>query len=210
MRTTCRCLLTLVLVVLVASIAAAPALAKSQNTTVKGVVQGHGYYAACHHWQCCSTTKLVGATVTVLGSSPLLQPITGQCGAYCLTGPLVQPPYQCGVPVRACATWYEPQTVYVRPCPGGTRTQNFCLLVKATTLTGTVLGCKHHAICGANVCAAGCRAVTDKNGHFTLGGLRLMPQSPYTATVSHCGNHTNCVPFVSAPGGSVSIGVTLT
>ena len=210
MTTARRCVLALVLVGLVAIVAAAPAAATSTNTTVKGMVQGYGYFKACHHhYDHCFDTRLAGATVTVLGSNPLLQAITNKCGCYSFTGPLVQPPYQCGVPVQACATWYEPQTLYVRPNPGGTRTLNFCLLVKATTLTGTVLDTKHKAVSGAKVTVDHWATSTDSHGAFTLAGMRLKPQTKYTVAICAKGCQRATVRFLSAPGGSVSITVTL-
>jgi len=206
--TTRRCLLALVLVALVALIGAAPAAAASTDTTLKGTVQGYGNYSHCNHCVTFFSTKLVGATITVLGSSPLLQTTTDQGGLYCLTGTLLVSPYTCGVPVQACAPWYESQTVFVHPCPGGTRTQNFCLQVKPTTLTGKVVDCQGKPVSGASVCVARWSTCTKSNGTFALTCMRLKPQTQYTAQISkQC--HIASAQFTSAPGGSANVNVTL-
>ena len=111
--------------------------------------------------------------------------------------------------MQASATWYQSQTIFVLPNPGGTRTVNFCLMVLATKLTGTVVNCKGMAVCGAKVTVARWATSTNSSGAFTLGGLRLCPQTQYVAKICKSGYTGTNVKFTSAPGGSVNIAVTL-
>jgi Carboxypeptidase regulatory-like domain len=199
--TTRRFLLMLVLTVLLVLGLTTTALAGPSDTTVNGVVKGHGWHF---------TVSLVGAKVTVVGSSPLQQATTVAQGAYSLLATISVPPYYYGgANIRATATSYIGHTAQVTANPGSTRTRNYSLLVKATRLSGRVLNHAGHPIASVTVTVAGRTGHTNGNGFFRLTQLRLKPGKSYAAKIAKPGYQTRHVRFESAPGGSRMIVVSL-
>jgi Carboxypeptidase regulatory-like domain len=189
-----RCLRMLVLSLLLTFGVATTAFAASSDTTVKGVVRGHGWHF---------TVRLVGAKVTVVGSSPLQQAITRAHGRYRLLASISTPPYVSGgAPIRATARLYRGHTRWVRPKPGGTRICKYSLVVKRTHLSGRVFDRSGHPISWARVRVAGHKDVTSGRGFFKLTCLRLKPGKSYTVKFRKPGYRTRRVRFMSAPGGS--------
>jgi hypothetical protein len=199
-----RRLALVVLAIAVVGLVAVPvALADSSSMVLAGLVHGT-YYGG---------QRAIAATVTVPDPTTGPALATTQAttdGFFIMVVPFSGLPlYYSNFTVTATASFFNTGTAGFEFIAGGAAGVRLNMVVKNTTVSGTVWNAKTtKAMKGVKVTVGNKSVTTSKTGKYSLA-IGLWPATKYRATFAKKGFYSVTKTFSSAPGSGVSVNVAL-